>query len=283
MAGEPAVRFVAIGDTGQGSEGQRAVASAVAAKCATARCDFGVMLGDNIYPSGVSSADDPQLKSKFEDIYSALNFEFYVVLGNHDYGNNGAGTDFTRGVHEVAYSQRQPKWKMPAAHYHFVKGDIEFFALDTNMQLFGRDDDQKANIPAWIAASTAPWKIALGHHPYKSNGPHGNAGNYDGLRLVPYVGGKGVKEFFDANVCNKVDLYLCGHDHSLQWLNDKCGSTTLAVSGAGSEVTTLPGSNSVAYQGAELGFMYITVTKQKLIAEIINEQGVLRHTATLLK
>jgi tartrate-resistant acid phosphatase type 5 len=276
------VRFIAIGDTGKGSAGQIAVAAAMARKCAQVRCDFAVMLGDNIYNSGADSVDDPQFKSKFEDIYAALNMDFYVVLGNHDYGGNGAGTSFDKGKNEVDYTMKSSKWKMPAAHYHFVKGSIEFFALDTNMQMFGRDAQQKTDVSSWIAASTSPWKIALGHHPYKSNGPHGNAGNYDRVPIPP-VSGKGVKDFLEDHVCSKVDLYLCGHDHSMQWLNDKCGSTTLAVSGAGAEVTALAARNAVAYESTERGFMYFTVTDKLLKAEIISEAGTVLSTQTMTK
>lgn len=273
------VRFLAIGDTGKGTEGQKAVAAAMVKKCATVRCDFVVMLGDNIYDSGADSADDPQFKTKFEDIYAALNLNFYVVLGNHDYGGNGAGTSFGKGKNEVDYTAKSAKWKMPAAHYHFTKGDIEFFALDTNLQMFGRDAQQKVDVDQWLAASTSPWKIALGHHPYKSNGPHGNAGSYD---RVPFLG-NGVKNFLEDHVCNRVDLYLSGHDHSMQWLTDKCGTTALGVSGAGAEVTTLTTRNAVAYQSTERGFMYFTVTKTKLTAEIISEAGVVLSTQTLNK
>jgi tartrate-resistant acid phosphatase type 5 len=276
------VRFLALGDTGKGNAGQAAVAAAMVRKCATARCDFAVLLGDNIYESGTDSANDPQFKSKFEDVYAALNMDFYVVLGNHDYGGNGAGTSFGKGKNEVDYTLKSTKWKMPAAHYHFVKSNIEFFALDTNLQVFSMDAQQKTDVSGWITASTSPWKIAIGHHPYKSNGPHGNAGNYDRLPLPP-VNGKGVKDFLEANVCSKVDLYLSGHDHSMQWLTDKCGTTTLAVSGAGAEVTSLTARNAVAYESTERGFMYFTVTDKKLTAEIISEAGTVLSTQTMTK
>ena len=48
-------------------------------------------------------------------------------------------------------------------------------------------------------------------------------------------------------VCGKIDIYLCGHDHNLQWLEPKCG-TEFIVSGAGSKSEGLPGKNA-AYFG----------------------------------
>lgn len=280
---DPETRFLAIGDTGKGTEGQQAVADAMAAKCKVDRCDFAVMLGDNLYESGASSPDDPQFKTKFEDVYAALPIDFYVVLGNHDYGGNGSGTELGKGKNEVDYTSRSRKWKMPAAHYHFTKADIEFFALDTNLQMFGVDGAQKTDVDGWIAASKANWKIALGHHPYKSNGPHGNAGSYDGLSGIPIVSGSGVKSFLEGHVCGKVDLYLSGHDHSMQWLNETCMGTPLAVSGAAAEFTTLGTKNATAFQAVVRGFMYITVKKKQLVAEFIDENGTLLHRETLNK
>jgi tartrate-resistant acid phosphatase type 5 len=277
------VRFVAFGDAGTGSEGQRAVAAAMATKCGRERCDFALMLGDNLYEDGASSAEDSQFQTKFEAVYAALSIDFYTALGNHDYGGHGRGTEFAKGQFEVDYTQRSQKWKMPSAYYRFSKPGIDFMVLDTTMQMFGRDAQQKTDVDAWFAASTSTWKIALGHHPYRSNGKHGNAGSYDGLGLVPVVGGQGVKAFFDEHVCGKADLYLSAHDHSMQWLSEKCGTTQLVVSGAGSEPSTLKGSNPVAYQSATRGFLYVTVAKKLLTAEFVDESSKTVFTTTMRK
>ena len=49
------VRFVALGDTGHGNADQTRVGDAVGALCAAQGCDFVVLLGDNFYPTGVTS------------------------------------------------------------------------------------------------------------------------------------------------------------------------------------------------------------------------------------
>jgi tartrate-resistant acid phosphatase type 5 len=279
LAPPPLVRFAAFGDTGKANEGQAKVAAAVATKCAASGCDFITLLGDNIYDSGVDSVDDPQWQSKFEVPYAAINLPFYAVLGNHDYGSGGAGLEFHKGDFEVKYTMKSMKWRMPGPHWHVPQKHVELFGLDTNLQMFNRVAQQKPDMKAWIAASTATWKIALGHHPYRSNGPHGNAGWYEG---VPFLG-DGVKKFMDDVVCGSVDLYICGHDHSRQWLTDTCKGTELAVSGAGAGSTDLPGRNPTRFESLSLGFLYVRVEGRTLTAEFIDDTGKVEFTRTLTK
>jgi tartrate-resistant acid phosphatase type 5 len=266
------VRFVAMGDTGTGSTGQLKIANTIAAKCKKDGCDFVQLLGDNLYDSGASSVDDPIWQEKFEIPYAAIELDFFAVLGNHDYGANGAGTDFGKGQNEIEYTKKSKKWKMPSAYFHFTKANVEIFALDTNKALFSQDSAQRKDVASWLAASTADWKIAVGHHPYKSNGPHGNAGNYEGFPL-PVVGGGAVKSFLEDVVCGKADVYFSGHDHSRQWLNVSCQGTELAVSGAGAKATELKGNNPSLFESIELGFLYIIIDGKKLTAEFIDENG----------
>ncbi len=276
------LRFIAMGDTGTADAGQKKIANTIEAKCKKDGCDFVQLLGDNLYDSGASSVDDAIWQEKFEVPYAAIDLDFFAVLGNHDYGANGAGTDFGKGKNEVEYTKKSKKWKMPSAYFHFEKKNAEIFALDTNMILYGQAGPQKTDMTTWLAASKAEWKIAVGHHPYKSNGPHGNAGNYDGLP-IPVVGGSNVKSFMEDTVCGKVDVYFCGHDHSRQWLNVSCKGTELAVSGAGAKATELKANNPALFESLELGFLYIIIDGKKLTAEFIDENGKTEFTHTLAK
>ncbi|MCS6911943.1 MAG: metallophosphoesterase [Myxococcales bacterium] len=280
---EPVVRFVALGDTGKGNQGQRDVAAAIRRKCELSGCDFALLLGDNIYNSGVRSADDDQFRTKFEEPYAMLSFPFYVVLGNHDYGAEGAGSEFGKGAYQVEYTRRSTKWRMPAAHYHFVDKHVAFFALDTNLQMWGLAEQQKKDVRGWLAASTATWKIAFGHHPYLSNGRHGNAGSYDNVPFIPIANGQGVKEFMEQVICGQVDLYLSGHDHSRQWLVPTCRGTELVVSGAGASTTDLPGRNASRFQASTLGFLYVRIQGRTLTAEFLDAAGTVEFTRQLTK
>lgn len=277
------VRFVAVGDTGKGNTTQSDVAKAIAAKCAKDGCDFVQLLGDNIYDSGVSSVTDPQWNTKFETPYGPVALPFYAVLGNHDYGGNGAGTEFGKGQYEVDYTAKSTKWKMPAKYYPRTVPGVSFFALDTNMMMFSMAGEQKKDVAAWIAAAKTPWKFAFGHHPVLSNGPHGNAGTYEGIPFIPVTSGQGVKDFMDAEICGKVDFYVCGHDHSRQWIQTKCKGTELVVSGAGAATTDLKGKNPTWFQAATPGFVWFEITDKSVRVEFLDATGKLEFTRTVTK
>ena len=278
------IRFVAFGDTGSGSEGQYSVASAINAKCQADGCDFGMILGDNFYNTGVESPTDPQFATKFEQPYGGLGFPIYVVLGNHDYGGDGAGWEFGKGANQVAYAQTHPMFVLPAEYYAFDEGDATFLALGTNLIMWDQNNDEQAQyMNTVLAGSNRPWKIGFGHHPYLSNGKHGNAGEYDGVPWAPIANGAKVKEFFDDHLCDQLDLYLSGHDHSRQILPGTTSCPmTFVVSGAGAKTTDILGSNPNAFQKDTLGFAYIVVSEEKIVIEMLDGAGVLEYTHELL-
>jgi tartrate-resistant acid phosphatase type 5 len=277
------VRFIALGDTGKGNDGQYKVGAAMGTHCALHGCDFVMLLGDNFYPNGVGSTDDPQWKTAFVDPYASVNAPFYAVLGNHDCGGDGAGTELPRGDFEVAYSSVNPKWRMPGRHYKFTLGETDFFAGDTNRSMFSVDEAVRSDFEKWLPASTAKWKIVFAHHPYLSNGEHGNAGSYDNLPFVPIANGSAVKSFLDDRVCAQADFYFSGHDHSIQWLEDTCLGTQLIVSGGGAKTTRILGKQPAYFQTSKLGFVYVVIRGNTLTASFHDEDGVQQYSRTVTK
>lgn len=292
-AAEPGVaRFIVLGDTGTGESGQYDVKEAFMDVCATRGCDFAMINGDLIYETGATSVDDPQFNTKFEQPYADVPFTFYLTLGNHDNSDaldEGTGTDAGKGDVQVAYHYKQGtsgKWHLPARYYNVRVGDVELFSLDTNTMMSygivrsGTDplataesvDATMIEQTNWIedamAASDAPWKIAFGHHPLFANGEHGNAGAYEGQGQTlagspfPTTLGLGVKQFVESHVCGKADVYFAGHDHDLEWIQERpsCPGTELIVSGAGAKSRELqdPTRNPAHFQqGGTLGFWWI--------------------------
>ncbi len=290
-AGPPepdAVRFVVMGDTGEGNEAQAAVAGAIRDKCAADGCDFVVLLGDNIYDTGVSSVDDPQWQDKFEIPYADIDLPFYVVLGNHDYGGSGLGTEVDKGPIEVEYSDASDKWTMPDTHYTFTWGNVGFIMLDTNSILWSNTthgDQREWYATALAEVSNADWVFAAAHHPLRSNGSHGNAGSYESIEIggidipipIPFLDGAAVKSFYDELVCGTVDIAFAGHDHNRQWLDEPdalCGAE-LIVSGAGAKLTGLARTSNQTHfeDDTAEGFLYVRVVGDELTGQFIDKTG----------
>ncbi len=278
------VRFIAMGDAGEGNTRQYEVATAVETVCAERGCDFVLYLGDNFYDDGVSSAMDQQFQDKFELPYDALDLRFYVVLGNHDYGT--LSNAWEKSAFEIEYTQYSDKWYLPNEWYSFTVENVQFFALDTTRLMWDNGtDDQQAWLDDQVASSTATWKIAFGHHPYVSNGPHGNAGNYEGVPFPPMVAGTVVKSFFDASICGKVDVYLSGHDHDRQALEAVCG-TEFFVSGAGAKLTDFVhrDNNPVHWEDDQKeGFLWVEVDGNTMQTAFYDYMGNLDFERTLQK
>ncbi len=283
------IRFVALGDTGEGNAAQYAVADAMVTVCAARGCDFGMLLGDNFYPTGVSGVDDDQFQDKFEIPYADLDMPFYVAGGNHDYGGEGIGIEFWKLDYEVAYSDQSDKWRMPNNFYSFMVDDVQFVALDTNAILYslygslmGAEDQE-----AWIEdrwAEPARLRVAFGHHPYVSNGKHGNAGEYEGLAdwipLVDIPRGDYVKEFFDGHVCDMADIYFSGHDHDRQWLAPPATcNTEFVVSGSGSKLTDNAerGNLSNFEDFTSEGFVWVEITGTDVRLAFYDKNGTMQH------
>lgn len=267
------VRFIAFGDGGEGNEAQYQVASVVEQVCAERGCDFAVYLGDNFYDNGVVSVDDTQFQDKFELPYQDLGFRFYVVLGNHDYGE--VLPDWTKSSYEIEYTQYSDKWYLPAEWYTFTVEHVQFFALDTHRQMMGETlQDQRAWMAGEIGSSSAQWKIALAHHPYISNGAHGNAGTYEGLDTT-LLAGKNVKAFLDDFVCGQANVFFSGHDHTRQWLEPTCG-TQFIVSGAAAKTTSSEhrDNNPVYYEDdQEEGFMWVEIVDDRMTGVFYDRDG----------
>jgi tartrate-resistant acid phosphatase type 5 len=279
--GEPgAVRFVAFGDQGEGNEAQQLVANAAEVVCAERGCDFALLLGDNFYDVGVTSEMDQQFVDKFETIYDGLDMRFYVVLGNHDYGT--LANDWLRGTYQVEYTQFSDKWYLPHYWYTFSSesGGTQFFAFDTSRMMWNHDvADQRQWLAAELLASTAPWKIAFAHHPYLSNGEHGNAGNYEGLDFLPFVNGEHVQEIIEDIVCGQAQVYISGHDHNRQVFDPVCG-TYFFVSGASSKTSDFVFRDNNPTQWGDdqrEGFLWVEIAGTELAAAFYDLDGNLDH------
>lgn len=247
------VRLVALGDVGEDSATQRHVRDAVGRVCAERGCDFAVMLGDNLYPRGLEAPDDPRMSEIVGDIYAPLKLPIYLVLGNHDYGSM---LDRQKAAWQVAWAARTPGFEMPAPTWTAQAGPVGLWGLDSTEVFWAGGEPQAAWIDQTVRASSARWRVALAHHPLRSNGKHGNAGSYEGLPGVPIADGAALEKLYTERLCGRFDLLLTGHDHNLQWI-EHCGLTQI-VSGAASKVTPrVDRGNRTVFEHDGPGFAWI--------------------------
>jgi len=286
------VRFIALGDAGTGSDGQRAVAAQIETICAREDrgCEFALYLGDNVYDSGVGSATDDMFRTHFEEPYADLDFPFYVVLGNHDLGGDGLGIDLDtqKAQYQIDYTDHSDKWTMPDEYYIVPETSapadlVTFFALNTTDVFYDNSDDQAAWLESQTLLSTSTWNIAFGHHPYISNGQHGNAGEYEGLPagfdtwIYNVPRGEYVRRFVEDTMCDgQIDVYFAGHDHNRQWLGPASGcSTEFVVSGAGAKVTDFRHEeNDTLFEDDQTeGFLWVEIIDNTLTAYFYDKNG----------
>lgn len=306
--GRRTVHFIAFGDAGKGNANQRAVAAAMVTLCKLKPCDFGLEFGDNIYPQGVMSSDDPQWQDKFELPYKDLDIPIYPALGNHDNWSRASGSSQeTKGETQVAYTTAAEnisrKWRLPARYHNFAypkalaAGEspvVEFFCLDSNPLAASVPDSTNSQynyltygstqlqwLQSELAASKARWTVAYAHHPYVSNGLHGDAGLFDGKSadLPGTANGKPWLDFLNASICNTgyrggVDFFMFGHDHELEWLKPvkSCNAKTeFIMNGAASDPRPVADANRhpVFYQKDDaLGFAWHEVGDTSFRTEI---------------
>ncbi|HWH08699.1 MAG TPA: metallophosphoesterase [Candidatus Thermoplasmatota archaeon] len=252
------VRFLAWGDAGHGTPAQADTAEAARRVCEREGCDLVVGLGDNIYDNGVEHVHDDDFERKFESPYQNLSLPFYMVLGNHDVRGNASA--------QVAYTNVSDKWNMPGRSYWFQQGGVVFVGLDLT-RLDEGDDEGADRLGAWVEeqlARPAAWRVVYSHFPYASNGKHGN-------------GSEELRAFLERHVCGKADLYLAGHDHDLQWLEEQpaCPGTELVISGAASQARPLAGEAVRAHfaRGETRGFFWFEATEDALTGRAYDAEG----------
>ncbi len=250
------LRLAVVGDAGKGNATQREVAAALAAWCAAEGCDAVLLAGDLLYPRGMESPTDPRAGDWIEAPYIDSAPRLLLALGNHDYGH---GRSEQKAEWLVAWAAERPGVELPQRHYEVelagVPGSV--MVLDTNTAFQFDEGPQQA----WLAdrlPAIDGWRIVLGHHPFRSDGTHGNAGAYEGWRGLPYLSGRALEALFTETLCPHADVYLSGHDHNLQ-LIEHC-DVQLVVSGAGASTTPIVDrGNDPSFAAAEAGFVWLSL------------------------
>ena len=285
-----ALHFIAMGDWGRnGADHQRQVAKQMGITAKEIGSMFTIATGDNFYPSGVVSEWDPLWKYSFEDIYTDfhLQWDWYPVLGNHDYKSNPDA--------QVKYSTISRRWKMPARYYSktfSINADttqqVLLVFIDTNPlipefyknaeygpNVKGQDTTKQKRWMEKLLSNTSPnikWKIVIGHHPMYTGGSRTEGYDTKAIRNT-------LKPMFDKY---KVDVYLAGHEHSLQHMQS-AGNMHHIISGAASEKTPARLIENSLLSASDYGFFVFSITGKELLLQTVNDTGKIIYSYTIKK
>lgn len=225
--------FFAFGDWG--------IKNQLSQECAKAMDDwanknqkpaFILVLGDNFYPDGVDSIDDPQFVTNWKEGYlnfPALQVPWNIILGNHDYSQLNSATsqiEYTNCVHND-----KKLWNCPSTHYSFShalpnKTSIDFFGIDTNgscSSWYKEGQKFTQGLPGTLESrdflekelknSLATWKIVFGHHPLFTSRPNKKSSRLRAARGADVDGPIKGFGFQDLFVEHNVSAYFSGHEH----------------------------------------------------------------------
>ncbi len=268
----PSIDFIAVGDTGYetpwfsffgswygirgthwapGESGLPIMAPLLQNYCKNNACQFGLMLGDNIYPDGVEGEDASEDQERFEDVFikpftpllaKNPNFRIFPALGNHDWRGKRRGA-----AAQLAFLKSTPPFEMQGLFYSVkpkdTNGLLEVFVVDTEMllstttvykanlnkdgseardmseidhvgknigALSGTEKNQLSWLKDALEASSASWKIVVGHHPLWSSGS------------TKFEQAHALRRILLPVLCGRADAYFAGHEHTEEIHADSC-------------------------------------------------------------
>ena len=250
------VRFAVIGDMGTGEKPQYELAGKMAEYRRTFPFEFVITLGDNIYDGGAPR----DYEVKFEQPYKPLldaGVPFYATLGNHDKPNQRFYKPFNMNGQQ---------------YYTYKKGNVRFFALDTNYM----NPRQLAWLEKELQNSGSDWIICYFHHPLYSS-----AGFHDASTEL-----RGVLEPLFVN--NRVQVVFSGHNHVYERVKPQKGIYYFTEGASGSlrkgDLKKTP-LTAVGYD-QDRSFMLVEIAGDELYFQTISrtgqtvDSGVIRRVAT---
>ncbi len=303
LADRDTLRFVALGNLGTRDEVDRTLPHAYArrladvAATACARqggCDMIVWLGDVAGADGVNGVADRAFLTELAVTWERV-APVYVVLGDEDWGGvsptvrrSGRLLDWLSDM-EGAVDSSNPEALRLRGDSHFWSFETpvaSVHAIDTTFLVrqctvgaegsvecpIGANGDALGGMPPLQAIGQDAghrWTLVFGHHPYRSVGPHGDAGDLRDLGL-PIWPGPALAAALDEHVVGVADLYLSAHDHSLQFTADAGGGpgpTGLVVAGASTRAVGRSARTDRVIQHTdpgELGFTMVAATPESL-------------------
>ena len=264
-AGTGTVRFIAFGDSGNGSSAQQQVATAMDSQT----FDIAIHTGDIAYGSGTYAQYANYFFPYYKDWLRRKGF--FPSIGNHD-DMTGSATPYRtlfalpREAATAAYPNNAERF------YSFDYGPVHFIALDTEAAFLS--SARRAEQLAWLeadlqASQTQPWRVAFFHRPpYNSGVEHGSD-----LAIRQAFG-----PLFERY---GVQLVLNGHEHAYErtvpWRESTDASrqavTYFVTGGAGAALYTTGRSAWTAYSRAVHHFLRGSISAGEAMIEAVGTNG----------
>ncbi len=289
------ILFAAVGDTGRGNDSQRRVAKAMEDIQSKTGFKLLLLLGDNVYKKGRLADFETKLYAPYRKLKDESGVTIRGALGNHDI--DGADLMGVRAQQAYFGMCGAATALCGATYYSFTVGNVDFFALDSNLLVNYKPDftaryttktrqDQLNWLSGELPRSAAKnnWQVVFMHHLfYSSSSGHGiySDSSEDRTDMLE------LRDVIPLLNASKVDLALSGHDHFYEKINAQKAPTpgdfAYFVSGAGAKKDgSLKSSEfQVCGNDAELSFMLFSVKADTLTYWAINAQGAPFDTGTI--
>lgn len=284
-AAKDRLSFLAVGRQGYGNRATREVAHSMEAVLARqGDVSFTLLLGDNFYPTGVESTQDPQWTEKFESLYDGPHqktMPFFVVLGNHDHqGNVDAELQYAK---EHLGSDR---WTIDAPYYSRDFGEINGHPLvrivfldsillhgmggqdplDEDLSLTQNDQITFIREAFGSTENEPHWKVIASHYPLRSETDL----NVSKLRvmseLLPIVKEVGV------------DLVISANDRFQQVIDIPGEPLHVSTNGGGRKIERIqPIDTPSTLTVSQRGFGAFSIDPDKITVELYNRKGNLTY------
>ena len=301
VSGQVAYRVVLVGDTGEPIAGDPTLAAIGQWAVPPERAAV-VLLGDNLYPSGLTADDRARGEAILRQQLAATSALRIFVPGNHDWGSAAQDWTGTRVVAQQEFVLAWPEGEVdflprdgcagPAVRELLPPGDglkrgIAVVAIDW-MPWFSPvadnrqcpDGDFAARIDAAFAGLKQHFAIVVSHFPLRSGGTH--AGFSRGFiidRIIDFYHLLRprlpldldhpqymilAQQVQDALAKHRPLVYAAGHDHSLQLFAADEVAQMHIVSGAGSvgKVSSVTAVEGTIFAHAVPGFAVLDFASQ---------------------
>ena len=234
--------------------GMHRISSAMKRYCSEfATCDFGVMLGDNIYPDGATLGTDgfddaARFKDILGDPFGSLvadpaHYVTYATLGNHDWNTSRAA-----GFAQIEYLSNHDGFYIEGPFYSVqppgIGGSVELFVVDTSMMLASmtvrkdrlNDDgsealtdeidepgyavepltDAERNMHTWLEDA-----LRASRARWKLVVAHHPIWSSSGSKFEQ---ARTLRKAILPAMCRYADAFLAGHEHTLEIHTDNCAA-----------------------------------------------------------